>query len=171
MDATFREAECGMPNGEPESVEVRELAVVVADLRPATSPGSVVGRLELQAGGVSFPESGWTDFVLPVLGFVVDAFVAAGSDSVGSARFMEGPFSIRFESAGEAVRIEGQSERQGMRPRIEFVAQASRRSVKDALRAGLDVALSECQELGLESDGPEVSALQAYIRRLERVRV
>lgn len=145
-------------------------AIIVSILRSAR-PGSATGRLEVRADDVSFPEEGWTDFVLPVLLQIVDAFIASHPTSASTAQFMDGPFTIRFEGRGETVLVQGLAGRRGMPPRLELSAEAPWARWQAALDAGVDAALRELEALGPTSANSDTTTLDATKQRLKQLNV
>jgi len=95
--------------------DVVDVSVVV---EPAavrrTSGGSVVGPLELRFGEQVFPQPGWSDFVLVVLGWLVDALERVDANEEVSVSFMDGPFELALAKDGDRVRVHGvERRRQG----------------------------------------------------------
>lgn len=72
-----------------------------------TLSGSVVAPLWLEVGDVAFPEAGWFDFPVPVLGWWIQALrsmVASTSDEA-LLRFMDGPFEVRVTGSGSQATV------------------------------------------------------------------
>jgi hypothetical protein len=81
---------------------MRALVCVELDAAELTASGAVVAPLWLEIGDVKFPEVGWYDFPVPVLGWWIEALrelVSSTSDEA-TLRFMDGPFEVRLTRSG-----------------------------------------------------------------------
>lgn len=84
-----------------------EIVAHASTLSRSTS-GSVTGEIFLRSPIGDFPQTGWTDFPVVILGWWLEgmARVAAGQDHSFRGMFMDGPFVFVVQrGAGESVRL------------------------------------------------------------------
>jgi hypothetical protein len=67
--------------------------------------GNPIGEIWLRLDDVSFPEEGWTDFVVVVLNWWADAAadLLEGDRRPRDIDFMEGPFLVRLRSLDDSL--------------------------------------------------------------------
>ncbi|MCK7625112.1 hypothetical protein MUU72_18685 [Streptomyces sp. RS10V-4] len=74
----------------------------------AGEPRQLSGRIWFTLAGTDFPEAGWSDAPLPVLGSLCEAVARAGRGEPGEVYFCEGPYYVRLvpAPAGGPDRVE-----------------------------------------------------------------
>lgn len=96
---------------------------------------------------VAFPEQGWNDFVVVILGWWTSeaAALIAGTKTSGELMFMDGPFSVSITVDGERWKLDcNRRKRNGMT--LEHSAKAETASVAAALVGGADAVLERCEK-------------------------
>lgn len=131
-----------------------------------TKSGGIVGRIHLEAGDFCFPEAGWNDFVVVVLGWWLESMrelLDQRTDRI-TLRFMEGRFQITVSSANERWALQcGEAGKD----RVEFEGCVDgRRLVSEALAAAAQ-AIEACRHHGW--DNADLSRLIALRRELGRL--
>lgn len=85
-------------NGVPDSVTALVPFSLRCDLETIrrSAKGSITGSLHVQLGMLAFPDRGWSDFVVVVLVWWLDALyrLAAGHRTV-ALEFMDGPYAMQ----------------------------------------------------------------------------
>jgi len=68
-----------------------------------TQKGSIVGRIWLVLDDHAFPERGWSDLVVVVLGWWIEELLRTEStdDTTMTLLFMDGPYSVRLRAPAE----------------------------------------------------------------------
>ena len=80
-----------------------EIIVLPAEIEATMS--SYVGRLEVHVGDEVFPEVGWYDFVVVVLGWFAQAVGNLDDKNPVVVDFMDGPFVVKMVARGDMVQI------------------------------------------------------------------
>lgn len=66
--------------------------------------GAITGSLHVEFGGSLFPDDGWADFVVVVLGWWLVALRRLGAGATDlEMPFMDGPFSIRVTASASGI--------------------------------------------------------------------
>lgn len=87
-----------MPSSLAIKVDVEKL------LQSQGKSQTVTGEIFCVAGGVSFPEAGWNDFVIIILTWWLEASTRLGrGHSQEVWRFMDGPWQVDLQRLGEDV--------------------------------------------------------------------
>ena len=67
-----------------------------------TEKGSIVGRIWLVLDDYAFPERGWSDLIVVVLGWWIEQLLQMGSaEDTMTLQFMDGPYSARMQAPSE----------------------------------------------------------------------
>lgn len=114
-----------------------------------TSSGSVVGAIWLrtsQDAKLSFPEEGWTDFPIVVLGWWLSQVESVLRRVSVEARcsFMDGPFEFRIDGAGQVLFME----RRASGTRDLAVSNTSLQEFWQKLNLAASHLVSECDRRG-----------------------
>lgn len=111
--------------------------------------GSITGVVFVEADGTAFPEKGWNDFPVVVLGWWARAVrdVLDGAPE-SLCQFMDGPFSFSVQASSDSawtVRFLGRQE--------EPIAttEAAREEVAEAVARAADAVLAACAAKGWTS--------------------
>jgi hypothetical protein len=65
--------------------------------------GSITGTIHVELDGFAFPEKGWSDFVVVILGWWLKSLDRIGrGDEAAELLFMDGPFAIQLSTVGGA---------------------------------------------------------------------
>ena len=133
----------------PEHVEV-----VVAP-RSFNYSGTITGPIVLRHAArgdtpQDFPEPGWVDFPVVILGWWLAEVhaLAAGSTTEATCSFRDGPFELRITPAQRTLwRVQCLGRYlDGDVPIADFVAPAG--EVRETVRAAATAALAECERRG-----------------------
>lgn len=135
-----------------------------------SASGHVHGRLYVQFGELRFPDAGWNDFVVVVLGWWCRAcyqLLDGGEDSL-EVPFMDGPYRVRLGPRhGQVIHLELIEDRSSRR--ICCQAQVSIGVLFDSVVSAAERTVLECQARGWSSrDGDE---LVDSLRPLQRARL
>jgi hypothetical protein len=84
---------------------LRAALIVDSESSGRSQSGLVWAGLYFRLGDVSFPADGWTDSVVVVLSWWIEAMVdlASGAGTRHEVMFMEGPYSVEIEPVSDAV--------------------------------------------------------------------
>jgi hypothetical protein len=116
-----------------------------------TAAGAVTGKLHVEFDGVCFPDDGWWDFPLVVLGWWLDAL---GSDQDFELRFMDGPYRVAGSRTGGDVRL--RLLRSGSSGDVEVAAgTADASTVLAEIEAAATRAVAYCSQASLPTEGIE----------------
>ncbi|MCP4343990.1 MAG: hypothetical protein GY795_00510 [Desulfobacterales bacterium] len=64
--------------------------------------GSITARIVIQIGGFIFPGAGWSDFIVVILGWWLQAIRQIGiSYEEGCLQFMDGPYKVLIRTVNE----------------------------------------------------------------------
>jgi hypothetical protein len=78
-----------------------DVAVDLKDLE-RTERGSIVGRVWLVLDDYAFPERGWSDLIVVVLGWWIEELLQIQSEETTmTLLFMDGPYSVRLRAPAE----------------------------------------------------------------------
>ncbi len=116
--------------------------VCAADQARCSPRGAVTGPIYLRLPNACFPEEGWDDFPVVLLGWWAQALarLASGGGGAEKLQFMDGPYFVTLDRAGDGdIRFQCVSE-QGRR-QVEAEGLVSRAALEDQVRrAGLTLA-------------------------------
>lgn len=129
-----------------------DVEVLIGPLEPPKSGGTLVGGFEIRVGNTTFPGEGWSDFVLPVIGWIAGALATARSSGAASAPFMDGAFTLRFEVVGNEVHATGLVPRPGMSDRRVLDARSSWNQWNVALDLACSEIIAKLSQLGFARD-------------------
>jgi len=122
--------------------------------------GAITGPIWLRHEGIEFPERGWSDFPVVVLGWWLrNAAELASGAKTALCSFMDGPFefSISTEASG-LYQVQLAERRVGGKSVLsEFTVDAT--ALHSALRTAVATVLGECNRRGWT--GPDVEDLRA----------
>ncbi len=82
------------------------LEIAAGGLR-ATASGVAVGPLVFVLEGEAFPEEGWRDFPVVVLGWFGQAVAGLPESGAVAVPLMDGPYELRLTSTDGSVQVEG----------------------------------------------------------------
>lgn len=126
--------------------------------RPAR--GSITGPLSLEIGGDAFPEPGWNDFPVVVLGWWIRAVLDLQRTGAScSCMFMDGPFEFELKRAGASVWELRLLERRVAAVHVVRSERVNPAEVLLAVDAAADAVLKVCSERRWSSR--DVDELQA----------
>ena len=130
--------------------------------------GSVVGNLWFEFDASAFPEPGWGDFPLVVLGWWCNEISSALLTNTREVEldFMDGPFSVAVHLSDDKMILAPRAEGRGQTTHDASYACEAAVMVRELLAAARTV-LVFCQERGIESTA--VSALREASDRLAGV--
>lgn len=135
----------------PEHVEV----VVAPRSFDRSTPGAITGPIWLRHGRrgerrADFPEAGWTDFPVRILGGWLDdlAGLAGGAVAEAPCHFMDGPYEFTVADAGRSL-LRLRCARRDL-DELALVAEFDTPAAAffDALRSAATAALAECERRG-----------------------
>jgi hypothetical protein len=128
--------------------------------------GSITGVFFIELGGRAFPEPGWSDFPVVVLGWWIRAALALSQTHVpASCRFMDGPFEWRGTSSAPDVWAITLLDRRGVVEQVVDGARIGAAAALGALVAAADSLLRACAEQGWSSaDVDELRAAREALR-------
>jgi hypothetical protein len=121
------------------------------EIDPATiekaDSGSITGFIWLQMDDDAFPEQGWNDCVVVVLGWWTNeaAALVAGTKTRGELLFMDGPFSVAIAVQSEGWKLECNRRRLNDTV-LEHRATTAAADVAAALVRGADTVLEHCEK-------------------------
>lgn len=119
-----------------------------------SSYGSITAPLYIEITDYQFPEKGWSDFVVVVLGWWVESMlkIVSGSTRIAEFRFMDGPQLIRLtmEDSNNA-KLEFIN-RKLADEKIEKVASVYINEIVSELLSVSKQVINSCEQLGWESD-------------------
>lgn len=135
--------------------------VAPASLRQSTQAGPVSGELWFDFGTVQFPDTGWRDLVVPVLGWWAPLARSVRHSRHGAKFvFMDGPFEIVARpSRSDHLRLECFVARRYGQPTQAHEVPSTRFEAEVLSAATL--VLRECRERGFAS--PDVDVLAAHV--------
>ncbi len=109
--------------------------------------GSITGSIWLQMDDAAFPEQGWNDFVVVILGWWTNeaAALIAGTKTRGELMFMDGPLSVAISAEGERWKLEC-NRRQRSGRTLEHRATVEVSDVAAALIRAADAVLQRCEK-------------------------
>jgi hypothetical protein len=147
---------------ENDSDVVRMTVVVEPHTLTQTASGSLIGTIWLRSDrppDIDFPETGWTDFPVVILGWwlaQVDA-LRRGASAEAECSFMDGPFEFRINKVGE-LRL--------LKSGASGLSEIAKRHISlEAFWQQLHVAalhvVSECDRRGFSSD--DVVELRRFV--------
>lgn len=84
---------------------LKHFEVVVEPTKIEATLSAHVGRLEVHVGDDIFPEEGWSDFVVVVLGWFAQAADNLNEKNAVVVDFMDGPFELKMTAAGDTVQL------------------------------------------------------------------
>lgn len=118
--------------------------------------GSITGSLWLQMDETAFPEQGWNDFVVVVLGWWTNeaAALIAGTKRRGEFMFMDGPFSVDISPEGERWKLECNRRRRNGKT-LEHRGTVDVSEVAAALIRAADSAIERCEKAHWKSSDIE----------------
>jgi hypothetical protein len=128
--------------------------------------GSITGIIYWQAGGLSFPDDSWDDFVVVILCWWLQAIVrlAERSSSAESLFFMDGPFETKLSLEGGLVRVTFVERRND-----EQVNGSLRSTILEVCRAIDSAAASVLRACHTESfHSSEIDELAVEVQRLQQ---
>jgi hypothetical protein len=90
--------------GEQSSLTTVHFRIEPSDLTQ-TSTGSIVGPIWLQVADLNYPEPGWTDFPVALLGAWLQAVlnIHGGRQQRAECYFMDGPYGFIIETRGDMI--------------------------------------------------------------------
>ncbi len=137
-----------------------------------SASGTVWGRVYFETGGQFFPDSGWTDMVVPFSSAWLEALIqiASGSTDKETVWFMDGPFRVHLTmtSSGllEIAFVHKEAVKKSVTTTIEEL-------LEDAVSVGKQL-LTICKERGWPNSDNDVKVLMTAteqgIKTLEKVR-
>lgn len=121
--------------------------------------GSITGSIWLKMDDTAFPEQGWNDFIVVVLGWWTNeaAALIAGTKRRGELVFMDGPFSVEVSAEGERWKVECNRRRRNGKT-LEHRATIGVSDVAAALVRAADTVLGRCEKGQWTS--PDIEELQ-----------
>jgi hypothetical protein len=109
--------------------------------------GSITGPLFLEVGGYAFPENGWNDFPVVVLGWWIRAVLELQRSSAAiSCVFMDGPFEFALKPAGLGVWELRLLERRVAAVQVVRSERVNPAEVLLAVHSAADAVLKACAE-------------------------
>jgi hypothetical protein len=145
-----------------EAIQEVAVEVDVSTLERAGS-GAITGVVFLRVGGEAFPDDGWSDFPVAILGWWIEGVsrISRGESRTCECLFMDGPERFRLEPKdGDAWSLLAfHHDRKELAATISFAA--FRRSLVVAAEA----VRSACRARGWQS--PDLDVLDAAIRRIQ----
>ena len=130
-----------------------QIAVIVEGQSFAmTASGSVIGSIWLRSHlepRIDFPEAGWTDFPVVILGWWLDQIegVLRRSSAEATCSFMDGPFEFRITCSGELRLLE----RRAAGTREVAKLEVSLQAFWQQLNIAASLVVSECDRLGFSN--------------------
>lgn len=127
-----------------------------------TDSGSVIGSIWLQSNEprIDFPEAGWTDFPVLILGWWLAQVegLLRGASTEADCLFMDGPFEFRINSTGE-IRL--------LRKGASATTEIAKGSIPlegfwQQLNLAASEVISECERQGFSSG--DVVRLRQFVR-------
>ena len=119
-----------------------------------SASGQVFGRIWLSIGGVAFPDGEWSDSVVVVLTWWLEAIEATVADPLAPQRlqFMDGPFyAILSAEAQGALGVQGYRRSRGGDVAVTERAKTSGGELRDDIRRAAVAILRECEARGWSS--------------------
>ncbi len=117
-----------------------------------SAKGSITGTLFVEVGGQAFPESGWSDFPVVVLGWWLRAVLALQkTNAPASCMFMDGPFECELMAAGPGSWALRLLESRADAVRVVRDGRVGSETVLVALRVAADAVIRSCKERGWSS--------------------
>jgi len=149
-------------------LEERVRVVVDAGGMTAYEDGAVTGVVYWRAGQIAFPEEGWDDFVVIVLGWWARSLREFAGGQVDETRldFMDGPFWLRLVREGALVHVECVDWGRGASVVGEFRVSEAR--LTSAVLTAAEAVLAECRSRGVVSE--DLAVLREDCERLRRAR-
>lgn len=102
------------------TAELRRLAAFTVVVAPGdlerTASGAVTGPIWVRAAGTDFPEAGWTDFPVALIGGWLTELTAPREPT--TLRFLEGPYELRLARAAAPDRWTLTARRTGAPPAV-----------------------------------------------------
>ena len=128
-----------------------------------SGPGSVFGEINVQLGEFHFPEEGWTDFMLIILGWWIDAalMIRGGESRVEDFLFMDGPFMISGRLRDSQIYLEFIENRKSRT--VKHAAAVDFENFCSALRSAAREAI---ETVNLRTEPPNTNSAQAQIQEL-----
>jgi hypothetical protein len=116
------------------------------ELIEKSESGSITGSIWLQTDDVAFPEQGWNDFVVVILGWWTNeaAALVAGTKKRGELMFMDGPMSVAISAEGDRWKLECNRRRRNGTT-LEHRATVDVSDVAAALVRAADIVLERCE--------------------------
>jgi len=126
--------------------------------------GAIVGSVWIRTQGENhmvFPEAGWTDFPVVILGWWLNEIVAlvSGHATEATCSFMDGPFEFRLTASGD-VQLSRRPD-EGTLNLGRFRRPESARELWDSLHTAAVAVLTECEARGWSND--DVDVLRRYV--------
>ena len=135
---------------------------ICIDALEVFSSRSVTGGVWFEVGGRSFPEVGWNDFPVVLVGWWIAEFLKIGAGGGCRLCFMDGPFMVEvLAGAGDEVRATFLANDE-----FEFASEVSRSALAAELKAAAEVVLVFCRLHGFV--GRDVEVLRRGRSQLER---
>jgi len=138
-----------------------EIVVDTSALQRSSS-GSITGALFVRMDGIPFPDDGWSDFPVVVLGWWVDAVhrLLGGLSEEEELDFMDGPQSLVLKRRDDgAVAIGCRTGQSGLQLDHETVVPES--TLRDQVVKAARVVVATCERNGWQ--GSDVRNLQECI--------
>jgi hypothetical protein len=132
-----------------------EVSVDIGSLARERS-GNISGIIFLTDGARSFPEAGWYDFPITILGWWLEALgELSRSGQTASCRFMDGPFQFRISVGSDSTWLIEFLERDDAQTAWSKPVNAG--AFVSSLRGAGRTLVAACQQRGWDS--PDVQAL------------
>jgi hypothetical protein len=125
------------------AVEVREETFEKA------ASGSITGVIWLQMDAIAFPEQGWNDFVVVILGWWTNeaSALVAATKNRGEFGFMDGPFMVSVIANGDTWQLDcNKRGRNGTA--LVHKATVTATEIASGLIHCADIALKRCDKNG-----------------------
>jgi hypothetical protein len=136
------------------------------DLSRQGLPGT--GNIHLSFGNLDFPETEWSDFVIVILGWWLEAVTRLLDDGTGVLlRFMDGPLGVMLEPTSQVDRWRATARRNDVPyPDLPEGMEISRLELIASLREAARTVLDECNRRGVES--PDIQELATGLGALAK---
>ena len=148
------------------------LVTIADEFFKRSASGTVWGRVYFESDGQFFPDSGWTDMVVPFSSAWLEALtrIASGSTDRETVWFMDGPFrlDLSMTSSGllEITFVHKEAVKESTKASIEELLQ-------DAISVGKQLVTS-CKERGWPDSDDDikclVTATEQGVTALKKVR-
>lgn len=118
----------------------------------SSQSGGLTGEVYFDFSGNHFPEEGWIDFPVVIIGWWLEALHSA-SDTY-EFHFMDGPFFLRFRKKRVFLLVEG-VRRSTRGNKVILLANIDRKRLRKVVEDCAKNAIQKCGEMGINNDDVE----------------